>query len=64
MSNRTNSFKAGYTTGLIATHYGDIGTIKGVAVNWLPNSIVTLLYGENLFLEDIRIAQIGWDDNK
>lgn len=57
-----NSFKAGYTTGLIATHYNDIGAILGVGINWLPNSFVTLLYGENLYVEDVRISQIGWDN--
>lgn len=61
---RTGSFKAGYTTGIIATHPNDIGPVKGVSVNWLPNSYMTLLYGENLFVEDVRVAPIAWDETK
>ena len=51
-------------TGLIATHYNDIGPIKGASVNWIPNNMLTLLYGENLYIEDVRIGQIGWQGHK
>lgn len=61
---RSESFKAGYTTGLIATHTKDLGPIKYISLNWVPNTIMTLLYGENLYVEDVRVAAIGWDENK
>lgn len=51
-------------TGLIATHYNDIGPIKGASVNWIPNNMLTLLYGENLYIEDVRIGQIAWQGQK
>ena len=61
---RTTSFKAGHTTGLIATHSNDIGNIRSASITWIPNTIMTLLYGENLFIEEVKIAQFMWHDSR
>ena len=61
---RTTSFKAGHTTGLIATHSNDIGTIRSASITWIPNSVMTLLYGENLFIEEVKIAQFLWQESR
>lgn len=56
----TGGFKSGFSSGLLVTSPKDLGMIKNVSISWIPNSVMTLLYSERLFVEDVRVAQIQW----